>query len=251
MKVHFVGAGPGDPELLTVKAQKLLKNCNICIYAGSLISKEVLDLLPRDAELHDSSALDLEEISRLFIEASHRGIDVVRLHSGDPAIYGAIGEQMDELDRHGIDYEVIPGISSFQASAAALRTELTAPEIAQTIILTRTSGRTALPETQELEKLARSQATLCIFLSVHKMGEIAEILAKHYGEQCPAAVVYRVTWPDQQIIIGTLANIAEKISAAGIKKTAMVIVGHALARGAPYSKLYSPEFSHEYRTAKK
>ncbi len=251
MKVYFVGAGPGDPELLTVKAQRLLKNCRICIYAGSLVSKQVLDLLPPDAARHDSSALDLEEISRLFVDASDRRIDVVRLHSGDPAIYGAIGEQMDELDRHRIDYEVIPGISSFQAAAAALRTELTAPEVAQTIILTRTSGRTALPETQELETLARSRATLCIFLSAHKISEIAETLAKHYGEQCPAAVVYRVSWPDQQIIRGTLANIAEKVSLAGIKKTAMVIVGHALARGGPYSKLYSPEFSHEYRTAKK
>ncbi len=251
MKVYFVGAGPGNPELLTVKAQRLLKNCRICIYAGSLVSKQVLDLLPPDAARHDSSALDLEEISRLFVDASDRRIDVVRLHSGDPAIYGAIGEQMDELDRHRIDYEVIPGISSFQAAAAALRTELTAPEVAQTIILTRTSGRTALPETQELETLARSRATLCIFLSAHKISEIAETLAKHYGEQCPAAVVYRVSWPDQQIIRGTLANIAEKVSLAGIKKTAMVIVGHALARGGPYSKLYSPEFSHEYRTAKK
>ncbi|MGO9116604.1 MAG: precorrin-4 C(11)-methyltransferase [Desulfomonilaceae bacterium] len=250
MKVYFVGAGPGDPELLTVKAERLLKNCKICIYAGSLVSERVLDLLPQHAERHDSSALDLQEISRLFIDASDRGIDVVRLHSGDPAIYGAIGEQMDELDRHGIDYEVIPGISSFQAAAAALRTELTAPEIAQTIILTRTSGRTPLPETQELEILARTRATLCIFLSAHKIGEISETLAKHYGKHCPAAVIYRVSWPDQQIIRGTLADIGEKASIAGIKKTAMVIVGHALAKGVPYSKLYSPEFSHEYRIAK-
>ncbi len=250
MKVYFVGAGPGDPELLTVKAERLLKNCEICIYAGSLVSEQVLDLLPRDAERHDSSALDLQEISRLFIDASDRGIDVVRLHSGDPAIYGAIGEQMDELDCHGIDYEVIPGISSFQAAAAVLCAELTAPEIAQTIILTRTSGRTPLPETQELEILARTRATLCIFLSAHKISEISDTLAKHYGEECPAAVIYRVSWPDQQIIRGTLADIGEKSSMAGIKKTAMVIVGHALAKGVPDSKLYSPEFSHEYRIGK-
>jgi len=247
MKVYFVGAGPGDPELLTVKAERLLKKCQICIYAGSLVSEKVLDLLPGDAERHDSAALDLEEITSLFLDARDRGIDVVRLHSGDPSIYGATGEQMNELDRYGIDYEVVPGVSSFQAAAATLRTELTAPEIAQTIILTRTSGRTPLPETQELEMLARTRATLCIFLSAHKISEIAATLAKHYGEQCPAAVIYRVSWPDQKIVKGILADIGEKVSAAEVKKTAMVIVGHALARGIPSSKLYSPEFSHEYR----
>jgi precorrin-4/cobalt-precorrin-4 C11-methyltransferase len=250
MKVYFVGAGPGDPDLLTVKAERLLKNCQICIYAGSLVSDRVLDLLPRNAERHDSSALDLEEITRLFIDASERGIDVVRLHSGDPSIYGAIGEQMEELDRCGIDYEVIPGVSSFQAAAAALRTELTAPEVAQTIILTRTSGRTPLPETQELEILAQTQATLCIFLSAHKITQIAETLAKHYGAQCPAAVIYRVSWPDQRIVRGTLSDIGQKSSAAEIKKTAMVIVGQALKRGIAASRLYSAEFSHEYRIGK-
>ena len=250
MKVYFVGAGPGDPDLLTVKAERLLKNCQICIYAGSLVSDRVLDLLPRNAERHDSSALDLEQITRLFIDASDRGIDVVRLHSGDPSIYGAIGEQMNDLDRCGIDYEVIPGVSSFQAAAAALRTELTAPEVAQTIILTRTSGRTPLPETQELEILAQTQSTLCIFLSAHKITQIAETLAKHYGAQCPAAVIYRVSWPDQRIIRGTLSDIGQKSSAAEIKKTAMVIVGQALERGIAASKLYSAEFSHEYRIGK-
>ena len=250
MKVYFVGAGPGDPELLTVKAERLLKNCQICIYAGSLVSDRVLDLLPGDAERHDSSALDLQEIIRLFVDASERGIDVVRLHSGDPSIYGAIGEQMNELDRCGIDYEVIPGVSSFQAAAAALRTELTAPEIAQTIILTRTSGRTPLPATQELEILAQTQATLCIFLSAHKITQIAKTLTKHYGAQCPAAVIYKVSWPDQRIIRGTLSDIGGKVSAAEIKKTAMVIVGQALEKGIATSRLYSPEFSHEYRIGK-
>ena len=240
MKVYFVGAGPGDPELLTVKAERLLRNCQICIYAGSLVSDRVLDLLPGNTERHDSAALDLEEITRLFIDASERGIDVVRLHSGDPSIYGAIGEQMNELDRCGIDYEVIPGVSSFQAAAAALRTELTAPEVAQTIILTRTSGKTPLPETQELEILAQTRATLCIFLSAHKITQIAETLAKHYGAQCPAAVIYRVSWPDQRIIRGTLSDIGEKVSAAEIKKTAMVIVGQALARGIASLKIVQP-----------
>lgn len=247
MKVYFVGAGPGDPALLTVKAERLLRGCRICIYAGSLVNPEVLKLLPDEAEQHDSATLDLEEILSLFQDAATRGIDVVRLHSGDPSIYGAIREQMNELDRLGITYEVVPGVSSFQAAAAALQCELTAPEVAQTIILTRTSGRTPMPEEQELESLARSRATLCIFLSVQKLGDVAATLAEHYGSDCPVAVVYRASWPDQQIVRGTLADIADRASSAGIKKTAMILVGHALSREIPPSKLYDPQFSHEYR----
>jgi len=250
MKVYFVGAGPGDPDLLTVKAARLLRNCRICIYAGSLVSDQVLSLLPKEAERHDSALLDLDEITRLFSDARDRDIDVVRLHSGDPSIYGAIGEQMNELDQLGIDYEVVPGISSFQAAAAALRTELTAPEVAQTVILTRTSGRTPLPPEQELEMLARTKATLCIFLSAHKIQEISKVLTEHYGAECPVAVIHRVSWPDQEIITGTLADIADKASAANIRKTAIVIVGHALGREISSSKLYDPAFSHEYRVGK-
>ncbi len=251
MKVHFVGAGPGDPELMTVKAERLLRNCRICIYAGSLISPEVLALLPDYAERHDSAGLDLEEIGRLFQDAHRRGIDVIRLHSGDPAIYGAIREQMNLLDQWGIDYEVVPGVSSFQAAAAALRVELTAPEVAQTIILTRTSGRTPLPREQELDVLAQTRATLCIFLSAHKLAEVAEKLAEHYEPQCPVAVVHRASWPDQRIFLGTLADIADKTREAEINKTAMIIVGPALSRDIPGSKLYDPAFSHEYRIGKK
>jgi precorrin-4/cobalt-precorrin-4 C11-methyltransferase len=251
MKVYFVGSGPGDPELMTVKAERLLRNCRICIYAGSLISPEVLALLPDRAEKHDSAGLDLEEIGRLFQDAHRRDIDVIRLHSGDPAIYGAIREQMNLLDQWGIDFEVVPGVSSFQAAAAALRVELTAPEVAQTVILTRTSGRTPMPPEQELEKLARTHATLCIFLSAHKLTEVAEELARYYGHQCPAAVVHRASWPDQQIFRGTLADIADKTRDAKINKTAMIIVGPALSRDVPVSKLYDPAFSHEYRIGKK
>jgi precorrin-4/cobalt-precorrin-4 C11-methyltransferase len=251
MKVYFVGSGPGDPELMTVKAERLLRNCRICIYAGSLISPEVLALLPDRAEKHDSAGLDLEEIGRLFQDAHRRDIDVIRLHSGDPAIYGAIREQMNLLDQWGIDFEVVPGVSSFQAAAAALRVELTAPEVAQTIILTRTSGRTPMPPEQELEVLAAAHATLCIFLSAHKLTEVAEELARHYGPQCPAAVVHRASWPDQQIFRGTLADIADKTRDAKINKTAMIIVGPALSRDVPVSKLYDPAFSHEYRIGKK
>ena len=157
MKVFFAGAGPGDPELLTIKAERMLRNCRICIYAGSLVSPAVLGLISQDAERHDSAGMSLEEIISVCKDAQARGIDVVRLHSGDPSIYGAIREQMNELDRLGIAYEVIPGVSAFQASAAALQVELTAPEVSQTIILGRTSGRTPLPAEQELEKLARDR----------------------------------------------------------------------------------------------
>jgi precorrin-4/cobalt-precorrin-4 C11-methyltransferase len=251
MKVIFVGAGPGDPELLTVKAQRLLKECRVCVYAGSLVNPALLDLLPESAERHDSASMDLNEITEVFRNARDRGLDVVRLHSGDPSIYGATREQMNELDRLGIDYEVVPGVSSFQAAAAALRTELTAPEVAQTIVLTRTSGRTPMPEEQDLSALAATKATLCIFLSAHKVGEIAGQLSEHYGIDCPVAVVHKVTWPDQQIIRGTLADIGDKVAAAGIKKTAIVLVGQALSREIAASKLYDAAFSHEYREAKR
>ncbi|MBI5249777.1 MAG: precorrin-4 C(11)-methyltransferase [Desulfomonile tiedjei] len=250
MKVHFVGAGPGDPDLLTVKAQRLLKDCRICIYAGSLVSPQVLALVPEGAEKHDSAGLDLEQITALFADAQARDIDVVRLHTGDPSIYGAIGEQMNELDKLGIEYDIVPGVSSFQAAAAALKTELTAPEVSQTIILTRTSGRTPMPSEQDLDALARTHATLCIFLSAHKLKDVARTLANHYGQDCPAAVIYRATWPDELIVQGTLADIAEKIDNAGIKKTAMILVGRALSRSIPVSKLYDPAFSHEFRAGR-
>jgi precorrin-4/cobalt-precorrin-4 C11-methyltransferase len=247
MKVIFVGAGPGDPELLTVKAARLLRSCRCCIYAGSLVSPRVLALLPAKAEKHDSAALALPQIVELCRQAKKRNMNVIRLHSGDPSIYGAIREQMNDLDKLGIGYEVVPGVSSFQAAAAALKTELTAPEVSQTIILTRTSGRTPLPGEQELDRLARTHATLCLFLSVAKMADIARTLAKHYGRDCPIAVVYRASWPDQKIIRGTLADIAAKMAKQNIRKTAMIIVGRALSRDIPVSKLYDAAFTHGCR----
>jgi precorrin-4/cobalt-precorrin-4 C11-methyltransferase len=251
MKVYFVGAGPGDPELLTRKAERLLTTCRCCIYAGSLVSPEVFSLIPKEAEKYDSAGLSLEKIIAICAEAKEKGMDVLRLHSGDPSIYGAIGEQMNELDRLGISYEVVPGVSSFQAAAAALRTELTAPEISQTIILTRTSGRTPLPPEQELNVLARSKATLCIFLSIDQMETIAATLIPFYGPDCPAAVVYRASWPDQKLIRGTLENLPAKVKEAGIRKTALIMVGPALTRGETVSKLYDREFSHGYRQGEK
>ncbi len=247
MKVYFVGAGPGDPDLLTVKAERLLKNCVICIYAGSLVSPGVIGLIPADAKKYDSARLSLAEIIGLCREAKEKDQDVIRLHSGDPSLYGAIGEQMSEMDKLGIAYEVVPGVSSFQAAAAALCTELTAPEISQTVILTRTAGRTPLPESQELFRLAETRATLCIFLSVHKIREIVQQLLPAYGAQCPAAVVHRASWPDQLTLRGTLADIAERVEEAGLRSTTMIIVGQALARNLPVSKLYDDAFSHGFR----
>ena len=250
MKVYFVGAGPGDPELLSVKAKRLLESCSCCIYAGSLVSDEVIALLPENAKRFNSAQLDLDEITELFKNARDESMDVVRLHSGDPSIYGAIREQMKNLDELGIEYETIPGISSFQAAAAALNLELTVPNSVQTVILTRTAGRTPVPPEQELDELGKSRATLCIFLSVQKIDGVVEKLLPHYGDKCPAAVVYRASWPDQRIVRATLADIADKTESAGITKTAMIIVGWALDPEKQESKLYDPAFSHGFRKAK-
>lgn len=247
MMVHFVGAGPGDPELLTKKAERLLAAARICIYAGSLVSPEVIDIISEDADRYDSAGMSHDEVVAVYKKAQEQGIDVVRLHSGDPSIYGATREQMNALDALGIDYDITPGVSSFQAAAAALKTELTAPERAQTIVLTRTSGRTPLPEEQELEKIAKTHATLCIFLSIAKIDEVAETLSADYGRDCPAAVVWRASWPDELIIRGTLADIAIKTKAENISSTAMIVVGEALARDIPASKLYDAAFSHGFR----
>ena len=247
MKVYFVGAGPGDPELLTLKADRILRSCRCCIYAGSLVNPEILNRLPDGADRYDSAQMALPEIIEVMNQNRSRGIDVVRLHSGDPSIYGAIQEQMNELDRLGIAYEVVPGVSSFQAAAAALPTELTAPEVSQTIILTRVSGRTPVPPEQELGELGRTRATLCIFLSVDQLERITETLIPHYGVDCPAAVVYRASWPDQKLVRGTLDTIAAQVRAEGFKKTALILVGRALARDLPASKLYDQAFSHGYR----
>jgi precorrin-4/cobalt-precorrin-4 C11-methyltransferase len=247
MKVYFVGAGPGDPELITVKALNRLKAARCCIYAGSLINPEVLRFLPADAERHDSAAMSHEEVIAVMQEARARNVDVVRLHSGEPAIYGAIGEQMRTLDTLGIEYEVVPGISAFQAAAAALRKELTAPEVSQTVILTRTAGRTPMPAGQELARLAEVRATLCIFLSTPKVAEIAATLSAAYGPDCPAAVCYHASWPDQKLVTGTLRDIGGKVAEAGFGKTAIILVGPALGNLEHASKLYDKHFTHEFR----
>ncbi len=250
MKIYFVGAGPGDPELTTVKAKGLLEKAQLCIYAGSLVNPRVLDYLPEACRRVDSAGITLDETIALFKEAKQAGIDVIRLHSGDPSIYGAIGEQIRALAELEIDFEIVPGVSSFQASAAALGVELTVSDGSQTIILTRTKGRTPMPEEQDLKHLAQTKSTLCLFLSIHKLKESATILATHYGEDCPVAVVYRASWPDQQIIRGTLLSIAQAVKDAGITRTAMIIVGDSLRDTTAVSKLYAATFTHGYRKGK-
>lgn len=247
MTVYFVGAGPGDPELLTVKAMRLIEASQFCIYAGSLVSPQIVALLPETAQRYDSASLSLEEIIELIERAHKSDMDVVRLHTGDPSIYGAIAEQMDALDRLRIDYEVVPGVSAFQAAAASLKVELTIPQEGQTVILGRIGGRTPVPDEQSLERLGATRATLCLFLSVHKLSEVVERLEPFYGTDCPAAVVYRASWPEERVIRGRLSELVNLVEAFGISRTALIFVGRALDRDAPRSKLYDPSFAHGYR----
>lgn len=250
MKVWFVGAGPGDPELLTLKAHRLLASCRVCIYAGSLVNPRILEALPADAERHDSARLSLEDILALVERARAEGRDVIRLHTGEPAVYGAIGEQMDALDRMGVAYEIVPGVGAFQAAAAALAVELTVPETAQTVVLTRTPGRTPMPATESLDAFAATSATLCLYLSAEKLGTAAETVARLRGADTPAAVVYHASWADEKVVRGTAADIAEKAAAAGMRRTALAVFGAAVRR--PYgaaSKLYDKQFAHGYRGA--
>ncbi|MCL2457401.1 MAG: precorrin-4 C(11)-methyltransferase [Desulfobulbus sp.] len=245
--VVFLGAGPGDPELITLKGRRLLDTADLVVYAGSLVNAALLDGIP--ATCHDSAPLDLEAIMRLLAEGYRRGLRVVRLHTGDPAIYGAIREQMQWLDKAGIPYEVVPGVSSAFAAAAALKKELTVPEVTQTVIFTRQAGRTPVPERESLRNLAAAQATMCIFLSVSMIAAVVDdLLAGGYPAATSVAVVERASWPEQRIVTGSLADIAGKIRDSQIKKTAMIVVGPALAEDSQIvSKLYDAEFTHEYR----
>ncbi|WBF10704.1 precorrin-4 C(11)-methyltransferase [Methanothermobacter marburgensis] len=246
-EVVFIGAGPGDPELITLKAIRVLERSDVVIYAGSLVNRKILEYAP-GAEVHNSAHMDLEEITEIMVNACRAGKTVARVHTGDPSIYGAIKEQMRVLDEKGIPYSVIPGVSSVFAAAAALGTELTLPEISQTVIITRPAGRTPVPPSESLEELARHGSTMCIFLGVHMIGDVAERLMKHYPPDTPVAVVKRASWPDEEIVRGTLADISMKVHEAGIKKTAMIIVGRVLDPGEfRASKLYDAGFNHEYR----
>ena len=245
--VSFIGAGPGDPELLTIKGKKLIDSADIIIYAGSLVNPQVLSDAKEGAVIYNSAGMNLEEVLAVMKDGEEKGLKVVRVHTGDPAVYGAHREQMDALERMGIAYEVIPGVSSFLAAAAVLKKEYTLPGVSQTAILTRMEGRTPMPEGEKLLDLARHQATMIIFLSVGMIEELASTLRQAYREDTPAAVVYKATWEDQKIVRGTLRDIADKVKAAGICKTALTVVGDFLGDDYELSKLYDKTFTHEFR----
>lgn len=248
VNVHFVGSGPGDPELITVKGMRLLKEADLVIYAGSLVREKVLEFCEKNPVIRNSASMSLDEITSLMVEAALEGRKVVRLHTGDPSLYGALREQADVLEKKGIAYEVVPGVSSAFASAAALKRELTLPGVTQTVIFTRMEGRTPVPEKERLSGLAGHNATMCVFLSVAMMDEVVGELSKGYPPDTPVAVVYRASWEDEAIVRGVLRDIAEKVREAGIKRQAMIIVGSAIG-DAPgdNSKLYDPGFSHGFR----
>jgi precorrin-4/cobalt-precorrin-4 C11-methyltransferase len=251
MQVFFVGAGPGDPELITVKGQKLLAAADVIIYAGSLVNPALLSLAKPGTEIFNSASMTLDEVIAVIVKTVQNGKTVVRLHTGDPSIYGAIQEQMDALDKRRIDYEVIPGVSSFLATAAALKREYTLPEVSQTVIITRLEGRTPVPEKEKLALLASHNATMCIFLSVHMIDSVmSELQAGGYDAVTPVAIVQKASWPDQKIFRGTIATIGQIVKAASIDRTAMIVVGHCLDSDYALSRLYAPEFGHMYRDAK-
>ncbi len=250
--VHFIGAGPGDAELITLKGARLLGEADVVVYAGSLVDRELVRTHAPNAEVWDSAGMPLEDTTGVLAEAVARGRRAVRLHTGDPAIYGAIQEQMAELDRLGIGYAVVPGVSSAFAAAATLKQELTLPEVTQTVILTRLAGRTPVPERERLSEIARIGATMVIYLSVGMIDKVvAELLQGAYTRETPVAVVAKATWPDEEVVEGTLADIAAKVAAAGIAKQALIIVGDVLkARReglAAVSRLYDRQFSHGCR----
>jgi precorrin-4/cobalt-precorrin-4 C11-methyltransferase len=248
MTIHFIGAGPGAPDLITVRGLRLIERCPVCLYAGSLVPRAIVEAAPPGARVIDTAPLTLDEIIA-EIEAAHRkGLDIARVHSGDPSLYGALAEQMRRIDALAIPYDVTPGVPAFAAAAAALRLELTVPDVAQTVILTRTATRaSAMPEGEDLDRLAATGATLAIHLSIANIARVVRTLLPHYGEDCPAVVAYRVGWPDGRLIRGTLADIREQTKAAGITRTALILVGRALAGDGSDSRLYAPDHHHVLR----
>jgi len=252
MQVYIVGAGAGDPELITVKGHRLLQTADVIIYAGSLVNPALLDFAKEGAEIHDSASMTLPEVIGTIEKAVAKGLMVVRLHTGDPSIYGAIQEQMDALRKKGIDFEVVPGVSSFLATAAALKQEYTLPGISQTVIITRNEGRTPVPEREKLRSLAAHQATMCIFLSITMLSDVvAELIAGGYAPDTPIAIVQRASWPEQKIVRATLETIVAEIADKGIDRTAMIVVSRCLGADYELSRLYAPEFSHMFREASK
>ena len=242
--ITFIGAGPGDPELLTIKGKKIIDSADIIIYAGSLVNPAVLNSAKKDAKIYNSAEMNLDEVIEVMKDAESKGLSTARVHTGDPSIYGAIREQIDRLDSLGIESKVIPGVSSAFATAAALKMEYTLPDVSQTVIFTRMEGRTPMPEGESLEDLAKHHATMVIFLSVGFMDRMTEqLIAGGYTKDTPVAVVYKASWPEQKIVIGTLKNIAAKVKEAGITKTALTVVGDFLGDEYSLSKLYDKSFT--------
>ena len=252
MTVFFIGAGPGAPDLITLRGRDLIARCPVCLYAGSLVPREILEHAPNGADITDTAPLHLDEIIDR-IEAAHRaGHDIARVHSGDPSLYGAIGEQMRRLDALNILYEVVPGVPAFAAASAALGRELTLPGVSQSVILTRTAVRASdMPLGEELAQLAQSGATLAIHLSINNLANVVRDLTPHYGADCPVVVGYRVSWPDERFVRGTLTTIRDAIKGSGITRTALILVGPVLAEdlGADFkdSRLYAASHHHVLR----
>jgi precorrin-4/cobalt-precorrin-4 C11-methyltransferase len=249
MTVHFIGAGPGAPDLITVRGLRLIQTCPVCLYAGSLVPAELVAAAPAGARVIDTAPLDLDRIIAEIAAADAAGRDVARVHSGDPSLYGAIAEQTRRLDALGIPWDITPGVPAFAAAAAALGAELTLPDLAQTVILTRTAVRaSAMPAGEDLATLGASGATLAIHLSVNNLAKIVRELEPLYGADCPAIVAYRVSWPDQQILRGTLATIRDAVKAAGITRTALILVGRVFGEaGFSDSRLYAADHHHVLR----
>ncbi|OHC74484.1 MAG: precorrin-4 C(11)-methyltransferase [Rhodospirillales bacterium RIFCSPLOWO2_12_FULL_58_28] len=252
MTVHFIGAGPGAPDLITVRGLEFIRRCPVVLYTGSLVPHAVIAEAAATARVIDTAPLNLDQIIAEMAAAEDKGLDVARVHSGDPSLYGAVAEQMRRLDELAIAYDITPGVPAYCAAAAALKRELTAPGVSQTVVLTRTAVKSsAMPEGEDLATLGRSGATLVIHLSAANLAKVTDELSPIYGGDCPAAVVYRASWPDEKIIRGTLADIRSKAKAAGITRTALIMVGRALeASGFDDSRLYHPDCRHSHRPKK-
>jgi precorrin-4/cobalt-precorrin-4 C11-methyltransferase len=253
MTVYFIGAGPGAADLITLRGQRLIERCPVCLYAGSLVPPEIVASAPERALVKDTAPMHLDQIVADMAAAHASGHDVARVHSGDPSIYGAVAEQMRRLDALDIPYEVVPGVPAFAGAAARLATELTLPEIAQTIIITRTSGKASpVPDSERLELLGASKATLAIHLSIRNLAYVEEALTPHYGPDCPAIIIYRATWPDEEIIVTTLSQMRSRVREEKITRTALIFVGHVFGQTRfKDSKLYAADFTHVLRNAGK
>ena len=249
MTVHFIGAGPGDPDLITVRGRDLLGRCPVCLYAGSLVPAALLKHCPPAARIVDTAPMTLDEIIATIETANAAGCDVARLHSGDLSIWSALGEQLRRLDRLGIAYTITPGVPSFAAASAALARELTLPEVAQSVVLTRTSGRaSSMPPSESLEAFAATRATLAIHLSIHTLDDVVRRLTPFYGPDCPVAIVFRASWPDEAIVKGTLATIVALAAPVKLERTALILVGEALGSDDfRESALYDPDYRRRFR----